>query len=59
MREVETMEGKKLTLKEIRQGIKWSRIYGNPALTASLKRLAKEQQIINDGWINETIKEEG
>lgn len=53
------MEGKKLMLKEIRQGIKWSRIYGNPALTASLKRLAKEQQIISDGWINETIKEEG
>tara|TARA_R110002073_G_scaffold334412_1_gene523889 strand:+ start:1596 stop:1757 length:162 start_codon:yes stop_codon:yes gene_type:complete len=53
------METKKFTLKEIRQAIKWSKLYGSPALTANLKRLAKVQQIINDGWINEEINQEG
>jgi hypothetical protein len=52
------MNYKDLTLKEIRKAIRWSKIYCNTDITTSLKLLEKQQQVINNGWINETIEEE-
>jgi len=52
------MNYKNLTLKEIRKAIRWSKIYYNTDITKSLKLLEKQQQVINNGWINETIEEE-